>query len=40
MKKSNIINLLKEFDYEKNDVTTTIDFLIYALYELRKLEDK
>lgn len=32
--KKEIISMLKEFDYEKNDINTTIGFLVFILNEL------
>ena len=40
MTKEQIILLLKEFDYDKNKLKDTIDFLVYMTTELIKIQKR
>lgn len=40
MKEETIIMLLKEFDYDKNEIEDTIEFLCYMTNELIKLNER
>jgi len=40
MSKEVIIRLLSEFNYEKNDLEDTIEFLCYMTNELIKIKEK
>ena len=40
MKEETIRMLLKEFDYDKNTLEDTIDFLVYVINELIKIKER
>lgn len=40
MNKDNIKTLLKEFDYDKNDFDTTLEFLIFITNQMIEIKEK